>query len=162
MILDSRTEIADALALNTGAAGTYLIGNQIDVSLAGVSTTPGNIGTIDDVYLVISVDTGIKLASSTGTVQFKLVSDDTASISTTTATEHLVTPSFATSTTSDAGALKAGTTLFVAELPKSFSYERYLGLLQVTGTTAISAGKINAFLTTDPAVWAAFDSPAQA
>lgn len=162
MILDARNEFCDAVSLNTGAAGTYLIGSQIDVSLAGVSTSPGHIGAVDDVYLVISVDTGIKVAASTGTIAFSLASDDTASVSTSTSTVHLTTPAFATSTTSDAGALKAGTVLAVMELPKSFTYERYLGLLQVTGTTAISAGKINAFLTTDPAVWAAFDSPSQA
>lgn len=162
MILDARNEFCDAVSLNTGAAGTYLIGSQIDASLAGVSTSPGHIGAVDDVYLVISVDTGIKVAASTGTIQFQLASDDTASLSTSTSTIHLTTAAFATSTTSDAGALKAGTVLAVMELPKSFAYERYLGILQVTGTTAISAGKINAFLTTDPAVWAAFDSPAQA
>lgn len=162
MILDSRNEFADALALNTGAAGTYLLGNQIDVSLAGVSTTPGNIGAVDDVYLVISVDTGIT-AGSAGTVQFQLVSDDTAGVATNgTATVHLTTPAFVTGTGTGTGTLKAGTTLFVAKLPKAFNYERYLGLLQVTGTAAITAGKINAFLTSDPAVWAAFDSPAQA
>lgn len=162
MIFDARNEFCDAVSLNTGAAGTYLIGSQIDVSLAGVSTSPGNIGAIDDVYLVISVDTGIG-AGSAGTVQFQLASDDTASIATNgTATVHLTTAAFATGTGTAAGALKAGTVLAVMEMPKAFNYERYLGILQVTGTTAISAGKINAFLTTDPAVWAAFDSPAQA
>ena len=163
MIFDSRNEFCDATSLNTGAAGTYLLGNQIDVSLAGVSTTPGNIGAIDDMYLVITVDTGIEVASSTGTVSFSLVSDDSASIATNgTATVHATTAAFATSTTSDTTTLKAGTTLAVIEMPKAFNYERYLGILQTTGTTAISAGKINAFLTADPAVWAAFDSPSQA
>jgi len=162
MIFDSRNEFADAVALNTGAAGTYLIGSQIDVSLAGVALAPGNIGTIDDMYLVISVDTGIAAASA-GTVQFKLVSDDSAAIAVNgTATEHLTTPAFVTGSGTSTGTLKAGTTLYVAELPKAFNYERYLGLLQLTGTTAISAGKVNAFITGDPAVWAAFDSPAQA
>lgn len=162
MIIDSRNEFCDATALNTGAAGTYLLGNQIDVSLAGVSTTPGHIGAVDDVYLVINVDTGIT-AGSAGTVQFKLVSDDTASIATNgTATEHFVSAAFVTGTGTGTTTLKAGTTLAVIELPKQFNYERYLGILQVTGTAAITAGKINAFLTTDPAAWAAFDSPSQA
>lgn len=162
MIFDSRNEFADAVALNTGAAGTYLIGSQIDVSLAGVSTTPGHIGAIDDMYLVISVDTGIT-AGTAGTVQFQLASDDTASIATNgTATVHFTTAAFATGTGTGTGALKAGTVLAVIELPKSFSYERYLGVLQVTGTAAVTAGKVNAFLTGDPALWAAFDAPASA
>lgn len=162
MILDSRNEFCDAVSLNTGAAGTYLIGNQIDMSLAGVSTSPGLVGAIDDMYLVISVDTGIG-AGSAGTVQFQLVSDDSASIATNgTATVHAVTAAFATGTGTAAGALKAGTVLAVIEMPKAFNYERYLGILQVTGTAAVTAGKVNAFLTTDPAMWAAFDSPPQA
>jgi hypothetical protein len=157
MILDDRNEFCDAVSLNTGAAGTYLLGDQIDLGAAAA-----NVGAVDEVYLVITVDTGIRVASSTGTIQFKLASDDTASISTSTATDHFITPAFATSATSDAGALKAGTVLAAVKLPQGFTYERYLGILQVTGTTAISAGKINAFLTEDVALWRAYDSPSQA
>jgi hypothetical protein len=36
------------------------------------------------------------------------------------------------------------------------AYEQFLGILQVTGTTAISAGKINAFLTSDVQKWKAY------
>ena len=162
MIFDSRNEFCDAVSLNTGAAGTYLLGSQIDMSLTGVSTSPGHVGAIDDMYLVITVDTGITAASA-GTVQFKLASDDTASIATNgTATEHFSTAAFVTGSGTGTTTLKAGTVLAIIEMPKSFSYERYLGVLQVTGTTAISAGKINAFLTGDPALWAAFDAPASA
>lgn len=159
MILDARNEFADAVALNTGAAGTYLLGNQIDL---GVTPAPGPVGAVDDMYLVITVDTGIT-AGSAGTVQFQLASDDSASIATNgTATVHAMTAAFATGTGTGTGALKAGTTLAVIEMPKAFNYERYLGVLQVTGTAAITAGKINAFLTADPTVWAAYDSPSQA
>lgn len=162
MILDSRNEFADAVSLNTGAAGTYLIGSQIDVSLTGVSTTPGHIGAIEDLYLVLSVDTGIA-AGSAGTVQFILASDDSASIATNgTATVHYTSPAFVTGAGTGTTTLKAGTVLAVIELPKSFTYERYLGILQVTGTTAVTAGKINAFLTQGPAMWAPFDAPASA
>jgi hypothetical protein len=153
MIVDERTEFCDATACNTGAAGTYLLGDQIDLGSAN------NVGTIDGLYLVITVDTGITVATSTGTIQFKLASDASASIATDgSATEHYLTPAFATSTT----AIAAGTVLAAVALPKGFTYERYLGILQVTGTTAVNAGKINAFLTTDVARWAAYDSPAQA
>lgn len=165
MILDSRTEFCDAVSLNTGAAGSYLLGNQVDVSLAGVSTSPGHIGAAESIYLVISVDTGIAVAAGTGSLSFRLVSDAQAAILTDgTATEHLTFGPFGTSTTSgNAGAvLGAGAVLACVELPKTMKYERYLGIIQQTGTTAISAGKINAFLTPDPAAWAAFDSPAQA
>ena len=159
MLLDSRNEFCDATSLNTGAAGTYLLGNQIDLNNNGGALTPGQIGATDDVYLVISAQTGITTAGAAGTVQFLLASDDTASIATNgTATVHAMTRAFTTGST----AIAEGTVLAVIELPKSFTYERYLGILQVTGTTALNAGKIDAFLTADPAMWAAYNSPAQA
>lgn len=159
MLLDSRNEFCDATSLNTGAAGTYLIGNQIDL---GAAPTPGPMGGGDTLYAVISVDTGIAAASA-GTVQFKLSSDDSAAIATNgTATDHFISKAFVTGTGTGTTTLKAGTVLAVVQLPRSFDYERYLGVLQVTGTAAITAGKVNVFLTEDPALWAAYDSPAQA
>lgn len=148
MILDSRNEFCDAVALNTGAAGTYLIGSQIDTGLAN------NIGAIDDLFLVIQVQTGITAAAA-GTVSFSLASDDSAAVSTSTSTVHITTAAFATSAT----AIAAGTVLACVALPKGFTYERYLGILQTTGVAAITAGKIDAFLTPNPAQWAAYDSP---
>lgn len=155
MILDERTELADATALNTGAAGTYNVGDVIDTHVGSLNTTL-NQGNGQPLYLVISVDTAIVLGSSTGTIQYKLVSDaDNNPPSTTTSTVHYTSSAFATATTaSDAAYTTAGSTPVIVALPHG-SYERYLGLQQVTGTTAISAGKINAFLTLDPAAWVA-------
>lgn len=149
MIVDSRNEFCDATSLNTGAAGTYLIGSQIDTGAAN------NIGALDDLHLVIQVQTGIT-AGAAGTVAFSLASDDSASIATNgTATVHFTTAAFTTGTS----AIAAGTVLACVPMPKGFNYERYLGILQVTGTQAITAGKIDAFLTPNPAQWAAYDSP---
>ena len=153
MILDERNEFADAAALNTGAAGTYLIGDQIDL------TSVGNVGAIDGLYLVIQATTGIKAAGA-GTVSFSLASDDSAAIATNgTATVHFTTQAFVTGTGTDATTLKAGTVLACVALPRGFTYERYLGLLQTTGAQAITGGAINAFLTSEPGNWAAYDSP---
>jgi len=148
MILDSRNEFADAVALNTGAAGTYLVGSQIDLGVAR------DIGNGEPLYLVVTVDTGITVASSTGTVSFSLASDASAAIATDgSASVHATSKAWATSTT----AIAAGTVLFAVALPMEGTvYERYLGILQTTGTTAINAGKINAFLTTDVAKWKAY------
>lgn len=148
MILDERTEFCDAVALNTGAAGTYLLGDQIDLGVAR------DIGAGQPLYLVVTVDTGITVAASTGTVSFSLASDDSASIATNgTATVHATSAAWATSTT----AIPAGTVLFAVALPMEGAvYERYLGILQTTGTTAINAGKINAFLTHDVAKYKAY------
>lgn len=149
MILDERNEFADATALSTGAAGTYLIGDQIDTTLAN------NIGAIDGLHLVIQVTTGITAAAA-GTVSFSLASDAQAAIATDgSATVHFTTRAFATSAT----AIAAGTVLATVALPRGFTYERYLGILQTTGTAAITAGAINAFLTTEPGNWVAYDSP---
>jgi hypothetical protein len=154
MILDKRTEFCDAVTLNTGAAGTYTIGDQIDLGV------PANIGTEDELYLVISVETGIA-AGSAGTVTFQLTSADNAAL-TTNPLVHFQTAAFATGTTTATGTLKPGTLLTATKLPQAFDYKRYLGVRQVTGTTAVTAGKVDAFLTTDAALWRAYDSPSQA
>lgn len=153
MILDEKLEFCDATALNTGAAGTYNVGDIIDLGVAR------DLGHDSALYLVVTCETGITVASSTGTVAFQLVSDGTDTISTTTQSVHLRSGNWATSTT----AIPVGTVLFAAQLPiEGVPYERYLALQQITGTTAISAGKVNAFLTTDVAKWVAYDSPSQA
>lgn len=152
MILDARNEFCDATALNTGAAGTYLIGNQIDM---GAVPAPGPLGANGELYLVATVDT-TATSGGAATLQLKLASDDTASISTTTATDHFASRVFPLS------ALVAGATLFAVKMPMGFDYERFLGILQVTGTAAFTAGKVNVFLTPDPARWAAYDAPTQA
>lgn len=145
MILDRLNEFCDATPLNTGAAGTYLLGNQIDLGVAA-----RDVGVGESLYLVIQVATAITVASSTGTVSFSLASDDTAAISTSTASIHMTSKAWATSTTP----IPAGTVLFCIELPMEGTvYERFLGILQNTGTTAINAGAIDAFLVNDVAKW---------
>lgn len=158
MILDERTEFCDAQALNTGGAATYNIGDQIDLGLAGRGI--GEAG--DQLYLVLQVATGIA-AGSAGTVQFQLVSDDSGTPATNgTQSIHLQTRAFTTGTGTGTGALKAGTVLGVFALPiEGVTYERYLGIQQVTGTAALTAGAIDAFLTPTPAAWKAYDAPFQ-
>lgn len=143
MIIDSTLEMLDAVALNTGVAATYLIGSQIDTSVVR------DIGQGRPMYLVITVDTAC--LSATGTLQLKLASDSSAAIATDgTASEHWVSDTFLQA------ALTAGKT-WVVPLPAgtALPYERYLGILQVTGTAAFTAGKLNAFLTFDPFGWTA-------
>ena len=154
MILDERNEFCDATSLNTGAAGTYNIGDVIDLGVAR------NLGGDQALYLVVTVDTGITVAASTGTVQFQLVSDGTDTIATNgTQSIHAISKAHATST----AAIAAGSVLMAVQVPLegSTAYERYLSVQQVTGTTAINAGKVNAFLTTDVAVWKSYDAPFQ-
>lgn len=151
MILDERNEFCDATALNTGAAGTYLIGDQIDLG------TARDVGNGQPLYLVITVDT-LPTSAGAATAQFKLVSDASASIATDgSASLHFETKAFAISE------MAAGTVLAAVALPiEGVAYERYLGILQTTGTAAFTGGKVNAFLTHDVAKWKSYDAPWQA
>lgn len=151
MILDKRNEFCDAVALNTGAAGTYLVGDQIDLG------TARDMGNGEPMYLVITVDT-LPTSGGSATAQFTLASDASASIATDgSATVHLQTKAFAISE------MAAGTMLAAIALPmEGVAYERYLGVLQTTGTAAFTGGKINAFLTHDVAKWKSYDAPFQA
>lgn len=157
MILDERNEFCDSTALNTGAAGTYTLGDQIDLQKVR------DLGGDKALYLVVQVDTGINAAGA-GTVQFKLTSADDAAL-TTNPVDHVMGTAHVTSTTSGnaGGALAAGKRLLAVQLPieGDTPYKRYLGVRQVTGAQAITAGAISAFLTPDVANWKAYDAPFQ-
>lgn len=145
MILDKLTEFCDATALNTGGAGSYLIGSQIDLSQAR------DIGNGQPVYLVIQVETEID-AGASGTVQFHLASDATAAIDPSTGTKHLSSPVFTVGT-----GIPAGTVLMAVALPmEGNAYEQFLGIVQTTGVAAVTAGKIDAFLVHDVAAWKSY------
>lgn len=151
MILDKRNEFCDATPLNTGAAGTYLIGDQIDL---GVDR---DIGNGERLYLVITVDTPPTSAGA-ATAQFTLASDNAANIATDgTASVHFQTKAFTIAE------MTAGAVLAAVALPtEGVAYKRFLGILQTTGTAAFTGGKINAFLTHDVAKWKSYDAPFQA
>lgn len=148
MILDKRTEFADATALSIAATGLALVGDVIDLGTDGIND-------VDEVYLVVQVDTAVTSAGS-ATVEFQLASDAQAAI----ATDGSASVHFK-SVAIPKASLTAGYTAVAVELPKG-QYERYLGILQNVGTAALTAGKINAFLTMVPVTAKAFPSPSQA
>lgn len=149
MILDERTEFCDATALNTGAAGSYLIGDVIDLGLLFNSTVGDNMGIIgEDLYFIVQVDTAVT-SGGAATVQFHLCSDAQAAIATDgSATYHFSSAAIGKAT------LIAGYQAVMVKLPAG-TYERYLGVLQTTGTAALTAGAVSAFLTPVPAKWTA-------
>lgn len=159
MITDKRNTFCEATALNTGAAGTYTLGDQIDIGNAR------DLGGDQAPYLVVQVGAAGINAAGAGTVQIKLSSADNAAL-TTNPVDHVVSAAFVTSTTSGnaGGALAAGTRLLAVQLPLEGStpYKRFVGIRQVTGAQAITAGSIEAFLTFDPNSWKAYDAPYQA
>lgn len=141
MILDERNEFADATALNTGAAGDYVIGDVIDLGAAG-----RDIGNGADLNFVVQVDT-TATSGGAATLAISLATDDNASLSSPT--------KIVTSPAIPVASLVAGATLFRITVPAG-TYERYIGIVQTTGTAAFTAGKINAFLTADVANWKAY------
>jgi len=156
MLLDERLEFADALSV-AAAAGTVLLGDVVDLKAPSISPN----ATVDisgsGLFLVIQTDTEIITGGTAGTIQFKLVSDAQAAIATDgSATEHIVTSALVTDdSAANDSRLNAGGNIFVGPLPPG-NYERYLGVLVVTGTTTTTAGKVNAFLTADPAMYRAY------
>ena len=150
MLFDARTEFADAVAV-TYAATTANLGSQIDTG-----SVSRDLGSGKPVYVVVTVDTAITVATTPGTIQYRIVSDDTASISTTTCTVHASSPAYATSATATAATkTTAGSVAWVCALPQGATYEEFLGVQVVVATNTIAAGKVNAFLTTDPTGWVA-------
>ena len=157
MILDELNEFADAVSVAAGT-GTANIGDVIDLG-----STPRDVGNGEPIYLVITVDTSIITGGAAGTINFKLVSDSTGTPATDgSASLHYQSQDFVTD--DDAlNALDAGATAVVVALPwEGVAYERYLGVQATIGTTTVTAGKINAFLTKDPAKWKSYPSPSQA
>lgn len=142
MILDERLEFADALSC-VANVGNAILGDVIDL---GASPTLRDIGNGEPLYLVIQVDTAV--VGTTSTVQWQLASDSTANLATS-KTVHIDTGAIAEAT------LVAGYTK-IYPLPVEATYERYLGLWQTVAVNNLSAGKINAFLTREPAKWAAY------
>ena len=144
MIMDEYGEFCDATALNTGAAGQYLIGDVIDLGIDGL-----DLGSGEDLYCVMKVQTTATSGGS-ATGAFELASDAQAAIAADgTATTHFLTDAIAVAT------LVAGYQVAAFRLPAG-TYERYLGILQTTAVAAFTAGKVDIFLTKDIAAWKAY------
>lgn len=142
MILDERLEIADALTC-VANVGNAILGDVIDL---GANPTLRDIGNGEPLYLVIQVDTAV--VGTTSTVQWQLASDSTANLATS-KTVHVDSGAIAEAT------LVAGYTL-IYPLPIGATYERYLGIWQTVAVNNLSAGKVNIFLTREPAKWTAY------
>lgn len=146
-IMDSTTEFCDATALSTAATGLALIGNVMDL------TKVRDIGNGRQVYLVISVDTAVT-SGGAATVSFLLVSDAQAALAVDgSATQHYASVAIPKAT------LIAGYQVVVEVPLEKPAYEQFLGILQNVGTAALTAGKINAYLTLEPPSWKAYPNP---
>lgn len=139
MLSDTLLTFAQNTALNTGAAGNYVIGDQIDTEVAarGIGALTGAAA----LYLVIAV-TAAATSGGSATASFSLLTDgDPAMGSPTVVVTTAAIP---------VASLVAGTLVVAVALPVGFAWERYVGLRQTTGTAAFTGGSIDAFLTTMP------------
>lgn len=143
MILDERTEFADATALSTAGAGTTNIGDQVPLSVARNIGSPPR-----PLYLVIQVVAAVTGATS---VAFQLVSDTSSPpLVDGTQTIHWLSKALVPAS------LLANTVVAVIPLPgEPPAYETILGVQAVIVGTA-AAGSVNAFLTHDPKQWKAY------
>lgn len=145
MILDERSEFCDATAVDTGGAGSYLVGDVYDREEIGLDVGQGIAP-----WLIIQIDTAVTSATASpngAKLQFHLCSDAQAAI----ATDGSATYHFSSAVLEKA-VLVAGKLVCAVQLPLGV-YERYIGILQTTSVEAATGGKINAFLTMTPAKW---------
>lgn len=150
-MLDKLAEFADETSV-AAAAGTAAVGSQYDIGTAGM-----DIGNGEPVYAVLTTGaTEIITGGVAGTIVFSVVTD-TATNLTTSPTTLLTSATFTTDdAAANSAALNAGGVLLVAALPAGVVYKRYLGITATIATTTVTAGTVNAFLTTDPSFYKAY------
>jgi hypothetical protein len=136
MISDSLLNLAVGVALNTGGAGSYTIGNQIDL---GAAERPiGSLVGMSALFLVITFDVEPDSAGEAATANFQLITDDNSAMSSATV--------LAQSGAIGENSMTVGSQI-VIPLPQGVAYERYIALRQVTAGEAFTAGTINAIIT---------------
>ena len=141
-LLDERAEFCSPTPLNTGAPGTYNIGDVIDMR----NTTTDRSGLRDgaaEAWWCVRVSTTCT-SGGAAFAQFRLVSDDTGAPSTSTASVH------AGSGPIPVASLVAGTIVCAIPLMGLRSLERYLGLQQITTGAAFTGGAIHSFISSTP------------
>ncbi|EPV3678259.1 TPA: hypothetical protein QIC06_004536 [Enterobacter kobei] len=142
MYIDKQAEFSDNQAVTATAIST----NVMDLNTA-FNYNPGvDIGTGEDVYLVVQVDAAATAAGA-ATVQVTLESSAAAGL--TSSTVHFTSANYALTD------MTAGKTLFAVKLP-SGTYLRYLGVRYTVGTGPLTAGSFSAFLVKDVEAWRAY------
>lgn len=150
MYLDSQNEFSDAQAVTA----TAISSNVVDLTQGVTSPatlTDIDIGTGEDVYLVVQTQTTATDAGSDATLAVTLESDSTADLATS-PTVH-----YSTGALAFAAFATAGSVLAMVKLP-SGTYERYLGVRYTVASGPLTAGKFDAFLTKDVQKYRAYAS----
>jgi hypothetical protein len=145
MYVDKQAEFSDAQVVTA----TAISANVMDlVSNASGKNPIRDIGTGQDVYLVVLTAVVATDTGSDATLVVTLESDDNVGLAS--PTVHFSTPTLAF-----AAFAPAGTVLAAIKLPQG-SYERYLGVRFTVAAGPLLTGAFDAFLTTDVAAWRAY------
>lgn len=139
MLIDKLLEFSDAQAVTSTAISTNVIDTAPQGNSVNTNTTR-DLGTGEDLYLVVITQTAATDSSSDATLTVTLESDSTEDLATS-ATTH-----FSTGALAFAAFSPAGTVLAKVKLPAG-SYERYLGVRYTVASGPLTAGKFDAFLT---------------
>lgn len=145
MILDDRAELGTALALNTGAPGTYNLGDTIDLQGPPTITGGNSTRSLPGAFLVVMVSTAAT-SGGAATLQLRLVSDDSSTPSTSAATVHAMSGPI------PLAALAAGRMAWCVSVDGLPNCRRYLGLQQITGGAAFTGGAVSMFFTDSPSL----------
>lgn len=137
MFIDSLLEFSDAQAVTATAIST----NVVDLGPVADNVTR-DIGTGEDMYLVVVTNTTATDSGSDATLAVTLESDSTVDLATSPTTH------FSTGALAFAAYATAGTVVAAVKLPAG-SYEQYLGVRYTVASGPLTAGKFDAFLTPD-------------
>ena len=135
MWVDKQLEFSDSQAVTATAIST----NVVDLNTAFNFNTGVDIGTGEDVYLVLQCDTA---ATAAGAATVTVTLESSAAAGLTSSTVHFTSATYALSD------MTAGKTLLAIKLPAG-NYLRYLGLRYTVATGPLTAGAFSAFLTKD-------------
>jgi len=147
MIMDKLLEFSDAQAVTATAVST----NVVDLYPLGnnqVTNLTRDIGTGENIYLIVNTLTAATDASSDATLTITLESDDNTSMSS--PTVH-----FSTAALAFAAFSPAGTNLVKIKLPAG-AYERYLAVRFTVASGPLTAGTFDAFLVKDAQAFTAY------
>lgn len=142
MYVDKYAEFADNQAVTATAIST----NVMDLNPAFKLNTGVDIGTGEDVYLVLQCDTA---ATAAGAATMVVTLESSAAAGLTSSTIHYTSATYALTD------MTAGKTLAAVKLP-SGTYLRYLGVRFTVATGPLTAGAFSAFLTKDIEAYRAY------
>lgn len=142
MYFDKQAEFSDSQAVTATAIST----NVMDLNPAFNYNSGVDIGTGEDIYLVLQCDTA---ATAAGAATVVVTLESSAAAGLTSSTVHFTSPTYALTD------MTAGKTLAMVKLP-SGTYLRYLGVRFTVATGPLTAGAFSAFLTKDIEAWRAY------